>query len=101
MNANMTFNGSNLTVTSSVAGSPVLTLSNTTSAAAGSNGPRIVLVAQGGPGNITGIDLKPLTGVQGATINGIDDGAYGANLTFSTQTGNTALSERMLHLTNA
>lgn len=94
-NSNLTFNGSNLDVTSSVAGYPVLTLSNTTAAAAGSNGPRIVLVAQGGAGNITGIDFKPLTGVQGATINGVDDGAVGANLTFSTQTGNTALSERM------
>ena len=92
----MTFNGSNLSITSSVAGSPVLTLSNTTAPASGSNGPRIVLVAQGGAGNITGIDFKPYHAAAfGATINGIDDGAVGANLTFSTQTGNTALSERM------
>jgi len=92
-----TLTASNITAVNSTAGSPLLTLSNTTAGASGSNGPRISLIAQGGSGNIVGIDFKPWNGMTygGATINGVDDGAQGAHMTFLTQTGNVAPLERM------
>ena len=94
-NSNLTFDGSNLIASSANAGYPLLALNNTTSGTSGSNGARIRLVAQGGAGNLVGIDLKPYNGgTSVGSLNGIDDGAGGVHLAFLTATSSAVQSEK-------
>ena len=84
----------NVFMTSTTGGKPVLTLSNNVNTA-GSNGPRIALISGGATGNIVGIDFKPYSVTVGGTINVIDDGTAGGHMSFLTQVGGVAVSERM------